>query len=412
MEPVAITEAMDRVNGRIFLFSYLLVYFAAPVTYIGVVQAVLCDKLGTGATVANLPFAAYQTGQFAPIILAWLTPHRMERPMVVWSNSLNAAVLSAVALSLILPAPSWLRIGVLIGQGLIQGVASSASQVFMLQCLNRGTTLGGRARALKYTFTFGPLSAVVGSLAAQYVLNPGFRGLAYPYDFALLYLVGLPCMAGVALLSRGYQLAPLEDEPRQPLFRFLATSVGEYSASRPLLLMWFAYLFWNSSISGLGNLSLYAREAFGRDPKDFSGIMMALRFGCKSLGGYALGAIALRRGLRASALTSVALVGASETWGWLVPGYAFLFAFGLMGAGELGGMYIPNCTLALSSLANGPRNLSLLTLATPFSGVAATVHGALADRFGFYASFAFGLTAALLAFLFILRTPKPESTKQ
>src|SRR5260370_6369951 len=111
-------------------------------------------------------------------------------------------------------------------------------------------------------------------------------------------------MAGVALLSRGSGSAPLADEPRQPLFRFLTTSVREYSASRPLLLMWFAYLFWNSSISGLGNLSLYAREALGRDPKDFSGVMMALRFSCKSLGGYALGAIALRRGLRASALTS------------------------------------------------------------------------------------------------------------
>jgi hypothetical protein len=119
-----------------------------------------------------------------------------------------------------------------------------------------------------------------------------------------------------------------------------------------LLLMWFAYLFWNCSIGGLGNLSLYARQALGRDPKDFSGLMMALRFGCKSLGGYALGAIALRRGLRASALAAIAFIGAGVIRGWLVPGYAFLFSFGLIGAGELGGMYIPNCTLALSSLAN------------------------------------------------------------
>ena len=176
--------------------------------------------------------------------------------------------------------------------------------------------------------------------------------------------------------------------------------------------MWFAYLFWNSSIGELGNLSLYARQALGRDPKDFSGLMMALRFGCKSIGGYALGAIALRRGLRAGALACIAFVGASVIWGWLVPGYAYLFAFGLMGAGELGGMYIPNCTLALSSLANGTRNLSLLTLATPVSGVAATLHGALADRFGFSASFAFGLSTAVLAFLLILRTPKPQAKKE
>ena len=83
-------------------------------------------------------------------------------------------------------------------------------------------------------------------------------------------------------------------------------SIRDYATSRPLLLMWFAYLFWNCSIGGLGNLSLYARQALGRDPKDFSGLMMALRFGCKSLGGYMLGAIALRRGLRASALAAIA----------------------------------------------------------------------------------------------------------
>ena len=170
-------------------------------------------------------------------------------------------------------------------------------------------------------------------------MNPGFRGLPYPYDFALLYLVGVPCMAGVALLSRGYQLLPLDDEPRQPLFRFLNKGVREYATSRPLLLIWFAYLFWNSSIGGLGNLSLYARQALGRDPKDFSGLMMALRFGCKSLGGYVLGVIALRLSLRASALAAITFIGAGVIWGWLVPGYAYLFAFGLMGAGELGGMY-------------------------------------------------------------------------
>ena len=61
---------------------------------------------------------------------------------------------------------------------------------------------------------------------------------------------------------------------------------------------------------------------------------------------------------------------------------------------------------------NAWRNRSLLTLATPVSGVEATIHGALADRFGFPASFAFGLANAALAFLFILRTPRPQTKKQ
>jgi hypothetical protein len=54
----------------------------------------------------------------------------------------------------------------------------------------------------------------------------------------------------------------------------------------------------------------------------------------------------------------------------------------------------------------------LLTLATPVSGLAPAIHGALADRFGFSASFAFGLTTSILAFLLILRTPKPEAKKE
>ena len=33
------------------------------------------------------------------------------------------------------------------------------------------------------------------------------------------------------------------------------------------------------------------------------------------------------------------LLAASVLWGWQVPGYLYLIAFGLMGAGELGGAY-------------------------------------------------------------------------
>ena len=45
---------LDRRNGNLFSYSYLLIFLAAPVLYVGVVQAALCDRLGASATVANL----------------------------------------------------------------------------------------------------------------------------------------------------------------------------------------------------------------------------------------------------------------------------------------------------------------------------------------------------------------------
>ena len=60
---------MDRHNGRLYILSNILVYLAAPVIYVGVVQAALCDKLGANATVANLPATAFFLGIIYPNIV-------------------------------------------------------------------------------------------------------------------------------------------------------------------------------------------------------------------------------------------------------------------------------------------------------------------------------------------------------
>ena len=75
--------ATDRRNGLLFGASNLLIYFAAPVVYIGVVQAALCDKLGASATFANLPESAYMLGALIPFFLSWIVPHRLVRTTVV-----------------------------------------------------------------------------------------------------------------------------------------------------------------------------------------------------------------------------------------------------------------------------------------------------------------------------------------
>src|SRR4051812_44602755 len=98
-----ITPEIDRINGSIFFISYLLIYFAAPVVYVDVVQAALCDKLGANATIANLPGSAYLLGNFAPLIFSAVVPHRLERAAVVWANIITAILLSMVCTTLLLP---------------------------------------------------------------------------------------------------------------------------------------------------------------------------------------------------------------------------------------------------------------------------------------------------------------------
>lgn len=400
----------DRHNGRIFLLNYLLIFLAAPVLYVGVVQAALSRKLGASATVASLPASAFLFGQLAPLLVTWLVPRRRERDVVVWANAVTAALILTVLVTLVLPLPDSVRIGALILQGLLQGLSGSTSLVFMIQCLRRGTTPDGQKAALKQTYSAGPIAAVAGSLGAQYLLTSG--RLPYPYDFALLYGVGALCAAAVALASRRFLLVPVAEEPSPPLGAYLAFSIREYGTSRPLVLLWIAYMLWNCTLAGISNLSLYTREAMGRSPEEFSGLIMAIRFGCKALGGLLLGWLALKSGLRTSVLATVLLVGAGMLWAWTVPGYPYLFAFGLLGAGELGGAYFPNCVAALSTLATSARNVSLITLATPAASFAPALHGMLTDRYGFPASFAFGLATAIAGALLVAQIPRETESAE
>jgi hypothetical protein len=397
MDTVTITAAMNRRNGLLFLICFSLTFFAAPVVYVDIVQAALCNKLGASATVASLPNSMYLLGGLAPLFCSLLAPHRLERAVVVFANGVTAALIGIVCVTLMLPVPVWVPICAVVVQGLLQGFSGATSLVFMWQCLGRGTTLEGRARAFKRTFTLAPLFAVLGSLGAQYVLNGGFRTIVFPYDFALLYGLAFLCMASVSVVASRYRLAFVADEPPLPVFRYLAESTREYVKSAPLLLLFFVYGLWYCALAGASNLSLFAHQAMHRDPKEVAGLILAVRFGCKSMGGYVLGLIAERAGIRYSVVATSFFLLAGFAWAWFASGYPFLLAFGFMGAGELGGAYIPNLGLSLSRPENGARNLALLSLGAPAASFAPALHGALTDHFGFHASFAFGLLTAAAA---------------
>ncbi|MCX6623419.1 MAG: hypothetical protein NTY38_20615, partial [Acidobacteria bacterium] len=253
----------------------------------------------------------------------------------------------------------------------------------------------------------GPILAVIGSLATQYMLNAHLAWPPLPYEFSALYAFTSPCMLVVAYLASRFQLTPIPEEAPQPLVRYLVSAVREFGLNRSLVLLFFAYVLWNCTLGGMANLSLFTREAVGREPKDLAGWMMAIRFGCKAVGGYFLGLLAVRFGLRAAVLGVMALDCAGMIWPWVVPGYPFLFAFGLLGAGELGGGFIPNYGVTLVPSAIGARTLAVLTTAAPLSSFAPAVHGYLADSFGFSWSFGFGLATTIAAAMLVLKISSP-----
>jgi hypothetical protein len=405
-----IEPAVDRKNGNIFALTQLLTYFSAPVLYVGVVQAAFCDKLGASATVANLPNSTYLLGAVIPLFCAWIFPSRLEQRLVENCYAILAATMLLVCAVVFLPAPSWLRITVVIGQGLLLGVLNSINNIYLLKCLARGTTETGRARALKYAFGVGPVAAVLGSLTAQLLLSDKVPGIVYPYNFGLLYLVALPCMLLCAWLMKGFRLVDVPDERAPAFFEFLRRSARDYLADRQLVIAWIAYFLWYCTLGGMTNLSLYTREAVGRSPLELAGLIMALRFGFKSIAGFGLGAIAAKFGARTAMLGTVVFVGLGLAWPFFSSGYGYLGAFGFMGAGELGGVYFINYVISISNPAHTTRNLALLSLVGPVSSVAPAIHGSLTDAFGFNASFTFGVVSAVAAIVLLLRTRGADRT--
>jgi len=300
-----------------------------------------------------------------------------------------------------------LRIIFLVAQGLFQGFSSSVSLVYQFQCLGRGTTLEGRARALKFAYGFGPIAAVLASLWAQFVLGGGIAALKYPYDFACLYFVAIPCMAGVAWVSTRYDLPPVDQSvssASSPKEMFRGFHI--FLKDKTLVRLWLAYFFWFCTLNMITNLCLFTKQAVGRDPKELSGIIMALRFGFKAVAGFLLPLAGLRSGVRAPLTITVLLLLVATFWGWMVPGYFFLIAFGLMGAGELGGGYFPNYVVAISPSEAGSRNLALVNLALPAGSMAPALYGRITDASRFSASFVLGILAALVALYFSFRLPR------
>ncbi len=410
-EPAAeqiVPRHLVRRNQVSYAIIVSLIYLAAPILYVDVVQSTLCDKLGASRMVANLPTSLYIGLSVVPLFFAWLIPYmRMVRAVIVVAYLVGAAMGGVVALVLMSPANATTKIAVIIIHAAVNGIVLGTVSVFNWEILSKGMTEVDRGKLFSITFGFGPGFAVLGSLGTQMILQEKISWLPFPYDCAALFGLTAPILVVMALLARRFYVPlPAQPEQRQPFVSFIFGGLWGFIRQPRFLLLVIAYLLWYATHFVFNNAGLNLREVLGVEPKLYAGWINTLRFGGKMMAGFLLGWLVARRGAKAGAVVTTLLTVTAVLWILGVKSQVYLVTFALFGAGELAGLYYPNYLASASKPQDVKRNISLLfmIIALPVGAMPA-LHGAIADRWSFHAGFWVALAAGVVALLLVLTLP-------
>jgi hypothetical protein len=224
--------------------------------------------------------------------------------------------------------------------------------------------------------------------------------VAYPFSYAALFGFSAVLMALAAVLVRFYRIPLPKVEAERESF---ATAVlGGFKSvlhHRVLLIACAAYLLVYCGNMVQNNMSLFTKEAVGRSPEDLAGYELALRFSFKVLAGFLLGMVLTRTNPKVPLLVTIGLQIAGVLWVLIMPGYWFLLAFGINGAGELFGVYYVNYPVTCSPKSQVRRNVAFLMLFSSLVGLSPVFYGWISDTWGLRASFwaALGLLALTTA---------------
>ena len=426
---VHLEDHLQRRNAILYVVKWCLIYLAAPVLYVGFVQAGLCKRLGASDFVANLPSATYLLLAAFPIIMSWAVPQvRYLKPVMVIGYSITAVMGALTAAVMCLPVPNWLRIGMVIGHGALVACSSGTAWAFEWEVLGRGISECRRGALFASTFSLGPLCAVIGSLGAQLILNNEIFGwtphfwpqIPYPLNYIILYGATFPLMLVAAVLVK-YYVVPLPDVevPRKPFVRGVFGGLGRFISYRLILIACIAYLLVFSGAMIQNNMVLYTREMIGLAEDTFVGYQLAIRFGCKVLAGLMLGWCLKRTNPRMNLFVTALLILAGIVWILSVKslfggGFFFLLAFGLNGAGELMGVYYPYYVLCLSPKSQIRRNMALVMLLSAPVGFMPALFGFISDTWSLTISFWVSLVITTLGLVLVATAlparprPRPE----
>src|SRR3954447_4224383 len=97
----------QRRNLILFAACTGLHYLSAPVLYVGITQASLCDRLGADARTSNLPGTLFFAMTAMPALIAWMSPRvaSLKRNLMI-CYGVTSVMLATTALVLALPFPN------------------------------------------------------------------------------------------------------------------------------------------------------------------------------------------------------------------------------------------------------------------------------------------------------------------
>ncbi|MBI3864525.1 MAG: MFS transporter [Planctomycetia bacterium] len=415
-----LSVAQQTRNVIVFAACTGLQYLAAPVLYVGMTQASLCKRLGASPVVANLPEMAFFVMTVAPVVLAWWFPGvaLLRRMMSICYLSAGLA-LGIVAVVLVAPVSNDVKIAAVILQGLVSGASMPTAIALLWEAVGRGVPEARRGQALGLAFGLGPFLAFAASLLSQELLSGRLWGLLSqpleaPWNFVAVFGGTAPLMIAAAALSPLLTIPPadVENETSEPfiggLIRFLSTPILAKATVVTIL------LYIGNTITA--NMNLQTENLLSEAAENYVGYQNALRFFCKGIAGLLLGWMLTRSNPRAGILITGLLFVASQAWAIFVPGKAYLFAFGIYGAGELVGVYAPNYILSASAPGRIRQNMAYVTMMMAPAAPAGYLFGAIASgtadpaagfRLSFIICAAILVVGLVLAVALLPRWPAP-----
>jgi MFS family permease len=450
----------QRRNLILFALCTGTQYLAAPVLYVGITQASLCDRLGADARTSNLPGTLFFAMTAMPALYAWLSPGvgALRRNLGLLYGT-SAIMLVMLAITLSLPVSDSFKLGMVILQGGVSGAVMPAAIGLLWEVMGRGSDESRRGLALGLAFGAGPLLAVLGSLGQTALLGGNlfgwhFDGLEYPRNFIILFAAGVPVMGLAAVVSQLFVIQPVaQEQPREPLsavrgllggillmlvsiasmhaadspvdpangantgilksgqfFRVLGilSAVGAVVAFvahfrsvlqyRILLLATVVTILVYAGNVIPSNMNLYSGEALGDLPEKYAGVQNMLRFGFKVVAGAMLGWLLTRTNPRVGLLATASIFLLAQIWAMCVTGPWYLVAFGIHGAGELVGVYAPNYIVSASRRDQLRRNMAFVTMLMVPAAPAGYLFGAIVDGVKSSGWTALGMNSAALGF--------------